>query len=199
MQFALRRGFPAGNLDSAAIADWGVYCQAAQLAMSVLLDTDLAAVEADALAMLVDSLPEGAENPYTLQADLQQIMNDLVGIIRRAGELQEALTKLAELKQRAKLVKAAGGRKYNPGWHLALDIRNMLAVSECIAKAALERAELRGGHTREDNPGMNPVWRKVNLICSLNDDGGIALRRQPLPTMTDELLTCSSATSWPST
>ena len=153
-------------------------------------DVDLDDAQFRALSVLVDNgaLPADAENPYTVQADLQQVMNDLVGIIRRAGELEEALTRLEGLKRRAKNVRVSGGRKYNPGWHLALDLRNMLAVSECIAKAALERAESRGGHTREDNPGMNPVWRKVNLICSLHDEN-ISLKRQPLPTMTDELLT----------
>ncbi|GAA4923104.1 succinate dehydrogenase / fumarate reductase flavoprotein subunit [Stackebrandtia albiflava] len=150
-------------------------------------DADVAAASTAALDLLTEQPEEGAENPYTLQHDLQQVMNDLVGIIRRAGELEEALTRLAELRKRAANVKASGGRRYNPGWHLAMDLRNMLTVSECIAKAALERSESRGGHTREDNPGMDPNWRKVNLICSLGENG-VVLKRQPLPTMPDELL-----------
>ena len=92
---------------------------------------------------------------------------DLVGIIRREGELEESLKRLAELKERVAKVGATGGRRYNPGWHLALDLRNMLVVSECTAKAALEREESRGGHTREDFPAMDPKWRKVNLVCAL--------------------------------
>ena len=79
-------------------------------------------------------------------------------------------------------VGAIGGRRYNPGWHLALDLRNMLVVSECTAKAALEREESRGGHTREDFPKMGPKWRQVNLVCSL-DGGDVALERKPLPKM----------------
>jgi succinate dehydrogenase / fumarate reductase flavoprotein subunit len=151
-------------------------------------DSDVAAATAGMLNVLAEQMPEGAENPYTVQQDLQQVMNDLVGIIRRAGELEEALVKLEALKKRARNVKATGGRKYNPGWHLAMDLHNMLAVSECIAKAALERSESRGGHTREDNPGMDPQWRKVNLVCSLSGDS-VSLRRQPLPAMPGELLT----------
>ena len=100
---------------------------------------------------------QSGENPYTLQQDLQAVMGDLVGIIRRAGELTDALKRLQELKLRVANVGAIGGRKYNPGWHLALDLRNMLVVSECTAKAALEREESRGGHTREDFPKMDPA------------------------------------------
>lgn len=127
------------------------------------------------------------ENPYTLQQDLQAVMGDLVGIIRREGELTESLAKLAELRERVTKVSAVGGRRYNPGWHLALDLRNMLVVSECTAKAALERAESRGGHTREDYPKMAPEWRKVNLVCSLDGDT-VKLERKPLPKMRAELI-----------
>ena len=115
-------------------------------------------------------------------------MGDLVGIIRRAGELTDALKRLQELKLRVANVSASGGRRYNPGWHLALDLRNMLVVSECTAKAALEREESRGGHTREDFPKMSPEWRKVNLVCSLDDAGDVHLERKPLPKMREELL-----------
>ena len=80
-----------------------------------------------------------------------------------------------------------GGRRYNPGWHLALDLRNMLVVSECTARAALERAESRGGHTREDFPQMDPNWRKVNLVCALDGDD-VRLERKPLPVIRTELL-----------
>ncbi|MFI5906674.1 fumarate reductase/succinate dehydrogenase flavoprotein subunit [Dactylosporangium sp. NPDC051541] len=129
---------------------------------------------------------DGGENPYTLHAELQDIMGTLVGIIRREGELRDSLVRLAELKERVKKVGATGGRRYNPGWHLALDLRNMLIVSECTAKAALERTESRGGHTREDHPKMDPVWRKVNLVCSL-DGEDVHLEHKPLPVMRREL------------
>ncbi|MBC9711049.1 fumarate reductase/succinate dehydrogenase flavoprotein subunit [Streptomyces sp. TRM66268-LWL] len=116
-----------------------------------------------------------AENPYTLHQELQQAMNDLVGIIRREEEMATALKKLAELRVRARRAGVEGHRQFNPGWHLALDMRNMLLVSECIARSALERTESRGGHTREDYPGMDRAWRRVNLLCNLADPtGGLA-------------------------
>jgi succinate dehydrogenase / fumarate reductase flavoprotein subunit len=82
----------------------------------------------------------------------------------------------------------AGQREFNPGWHLALDLRNMLAVSRCVALAALERTESRGGHTREDHPAMDPQWRGVNLVCRLGGDGAVSLTRQPVPEIRDDLL-----------
>ncbi len=106
-----------------------------------------------------------AENPYTLQLELQQSMNDLVGIIRNADELSEALDRLDKLRARFKNIHVEGQRRYNPGWNLAIDLRNMLLVSECVAKAALERTESRGGHTRDDHPAMDSAWRKVLLVC----------------------------------
>lgn len=106
-----------------------------------------------------------AENPYTLQLELQQSMNDLVGIIRKEEEITEALDRLNKLRERFKHIHVEGDRKYNPGWNLALDLRNMLLVSECVAKAALQRTESRGGHTRDDHPSMDSSWRKVLLVC----------------------------------
>ncbi|WAU85133.1 fumarate reductase/succinate dehydrogenase flavoprotein subunit [Streptomyces sp. Qhu-G9] len=115
------------------------------------------------------------ENPYTLHQELQQAMNDLVGIIRREAEMETALEKLADLRVRARRAGVEGHRQFNPGWHLALDLRNMLLVSECVARAALERTESRGGHTREDHPAMDRAWRRVNLLCQLTDPtGGLA-------------------------
>ncbi|MGH3680767.1 MAG: fumarate reductase/succinate dehydrogenase flavoprotein subunit, partial [Natronosporangium sp.] len=115
-----------------------------------LADADLAAAAETALAPLERP---GGENPYALQQELQTVMGNLVGIIRRGSELAESLEKLAELRERVTKVGAAGGRAYNPAWHLALDLRHMLVVSECTARAALQREESRGGHTREDFPG----------------------------------------------
>src|ERR1035438_708667 len=124
-------------------------------------------------------------------------MNDLVGLIRRESEMKTALVEIDKLRARAAEVCAPGGRAYNPGWHLALDLRNMLVVAECVAQAALERQESRGGHTRDDYPGMSPEWRKVNLICSADDsgdgdgdgdDGRVSLRRQPMVPMRTDLL-----------
>jgi succinate dehydrogenase / fumarate reductase flavoprotein subunit len=106
-----------------------------------------------------------AENPYTLQLELQQSMNDLVGIIRKSEEITEALGRLDKLRERFKSLHVEGHRQYNPGWNLAIDLRNMLLVSECVAKAALERTESRGGHTRDDHPSMDSSWRKQLLVC----------------------------------
>lgn len=130
---------------------------------------------------------DGAENPYTVHTDLQMTMNDLVGIIRRSEEMQEALDKLEALKVRSAAVTVEGHRQFNPGWHLALDLDNMLLVSECVARAALMREESRGGHTREDFPIMSPDWRQVNLICRTTGEE-VSVTKQPLPSMPDELL-----------
>ena len=148
-------------------------------------DEALASATATALAPL--ERPEG-ESPYAIHAELQTIMNDLVGLIRRESEMKTALVELDKLRAREAQVSAPGGRAYNPGWHLALDLRNMLEVAECVAQSALERQESRGGHTREDYPGMSPEWRKINLICSLGADGTVTLRRQPLEPMRTDLL-----------
>jgi succinate dehydrogenase / fumarate reductase flavoprotein subunit len=91
------------------------------------------------------------------------------------------------LRERAARVGAQGGPAYNPGWHLALDLRNIMLIAECVAMAALERQESRGGHTRDDFPGMSPEWRKINLICSLDGDR-VRLARQPMPAMREDLL-----------
>jgi succinate dehydrogenase / fumarate reductase flavoprotein subunit len=148
-------------------------------------DAQIASCEKVALA----PFEQHGETAYELHEELQQCMNDLVGIIRKAGEVQDALDRLEKLKERAKDVSISGGRRFNPGWHLALDLRNMLAVCECVARAALIREESRGGHTRDDYPGMNPEWRKVNLICSLNAaKDGVDVVQQPMPPMRSDLL-----------
>ncbi|MGH3255511.1 MAG: fumarate reductase/succinate dehydrogenase flavoprotein subunit [Streptosporangiaceae bacterium] len=128
------------------------------------------------------------ENPYAIHGELQTIMNDLVGLIRRESEMKTALVELDKLRARAAQVSAPGGRAYNPGWHLALDLRNMLVVSESVAQAALERQESRGGHTRDDYPNMSPEWRQVNLIVSLDADGDVGLRKQPMVPIQTDLL-----------
>ncbi|MBC7462737.1 MAG: fumarate reductase/succinate dehydrogenase flavoprotein subunit [Actinobacteria bacterium] len=128
----------------------------------------------------------GDENPYTIHQELQQATNDLVGIIRTQTELEDAIVKLAQLRVRAEKVKSAGGRTFNPGFHLALDLDNMLLVSECIARAALQREESRGGHTRDDFPKMDSKWRQVNSICTW-DGSVITATTQSLPMMPKEL------------
>ena len=144
-------------------------------------------IDQAAAAALEPFEEEGGENPYTLHHELQQTMNDLVGIIRRADEVEQALEQLESIKERARRLTVEGHRQFNPGWHLSLDLRRMLQVSECVARAALTREESRGGHTREDFPGMDPRWRDINLICRVDGDG-IRVDQQPLPVMPPELL-----------
>jgi len=131
----------------------------------------------------------GHENPYTLQYELQESMQALVGIIRTDEELAQAQQRLDGLAERLNGVAVEGHRQYNPGWHLALDLPNMLLVSRCIAMAAQERTESRGGHTREDYPGTDDQWGTRNLVLTLKDDGAVSLARQPLPQMPDDLRT----------
>ncbi|HEV8220849.1 MAG TPA: fumarate reductase/succinate dehydrogenase flavoprotein subunit [Streptosporangiaceae bacterium] len=147
-------------------------------------DAELDAARSEVLT----PLERDGENPYTVHHEIQQTMSDLVGIIRREAEIKTALSELEKLRERAENVGAAGGRAYNPGWHLALDLRNILLIAQCVAQAALERQESRGGHTREDYPDMSAEWRKVNLICGLDASGEVTLRRQPMTPMRADLL-----------
>ncbi|MGW5635254.1 fumarate reductase/succinate dehydrogenase flavoprotein subunit [Streptomyces sp. NPDC003832] len=144
-------------------------------------DAEVDTAAAEALRPFSAQSTDGTapENPYTLHQELQQTMNDLVGIIRREGEMEHALEKLAELRVRAGRAGVEGHRQFNPGWHLSLDLRNMLLVSECVARAALERTESRGGHTREDRPTMERSWRNVNLLCRLADPTAVSAAADP--------------------
>jgi succinate dehydrogenase / fumarate reductase flavoprotein subunit len=128
----------------------------------------------------------GGENPYAIQADLQDAMQALVGIIRTESELKEALKRIEALKERARKVRVDGGRTYNPGWHTALDLQSLLTVAECSALAALERKESRGGHTRDDHPKTDAEWGKVNVVLR-QKNGSIQVGREPLLVMPDDL------------
>jgi succinate dehydrogenase / fumarate reductase flavoprotein subunit len=114
-------------------------------------------------------------------------MQELVGIIRNGEEVKQALAVIEDLK--TKVLAVEGDRVFNPGWNLALDLTSLLRVSECIAKAAIEREESRGGHTRDEFPKPSDVWGKLNLICTLNEAGNIDLTRKDLPQMPAELAT----------
>jgi succinate dehydrogenase / fumarate reductase, flavoprotein subunit len=174
-------GKRAGDAAAAYAADSG---------MPTVSDDDLETAKRSALAPFDNesSGGEGGENPYAIQSDLQQTMQDLVGIIRDAPELEEAVVRIENFKQRTPKMTVEGHRQYNPGWHLAIDLRNLLLVSEAVAKAALARQESRGGHTRNDFPGPDPEWGRKNLVVRLNADGtGVELREQALPEMPDDL------------
>ena len=127
------------------------------------------------------------ENPYALHSELQTTTHELIGIIRIKNELEEAIAKIAELRKRSANVKAVDGRAFNPSFHLAIDLDNMLLISEAMAKAALQREESRGGHTREDFPKMDSAWRQVNSIATW-DGNSVTVTKVPLPAMPKELL-----------
>ncbi|MEV6138605.1 fumarate reductase/succinate dehydrogenase flavoprotein subunit [Nocardia sp. NPDC051990] len=157
-------------------------------------DADIDAAAKAAVAPFDPPAEGTGENPYTVHTDLQQAMNDLVGIIRKEHELRQAIDRLAELRTRFNSVTVEGHRQFNPGWHLALDLRNMLLISECVAQAALLRTESRGGHTRDDFPAMDPQWRNKLLVCAIDPadaDGqvpGVRVTPQDQIPMRDELL-----------
>ena len=115
------------------------------------------------------------------------MMQDLVGIVRREEEMQRALVALGELKQRAARVGVAGNREYNPGWHTAIDLGNLLTISEAITRAAIERRESRGGHFREDYPDKNKEAATFNIVIRKGADGGMQVVRQPIAPLPAEL------------
>ena len=130
---------------------------------------------------------EEGENPYQVQLDLQEMMQDLVGIVRKEEELLQALEKLNELKKRSEKVKVIGNREYNAGWHTALDLQNLLTVSEAITRAALDRKESRGAHFRDDYPDKDPKAGKFNIVISKRDDGKMEVKQEPLREIRDDL------------
>jgi succinate dehydrogenase / fumarate reductase flavoprotein subunit len=146
-----------------------------------------AQVKAAAEAALAPFDRRSGENAFTIQHELQEMMFSLVGIIRTGKEMTQALKDIATLKKRAEAVSVEGGRAYNPGWHTALDLRSMLQVSEAIARAALERTESRGGHTRDDYPKTDPKWGTVNLIVTETPQGAVKITRKALPKMPADL------------
>ena len=127
-----------------------------------------------------------AEGPYRVQYALQEMMQDLVGIVRNEAEMGRALDGIGELKQRAAAVGVVGNREYNPGWHTALDLKNLLAVAEAVTRSALERQESRGAHFREDFPDKDEAQGKVNTSVRRGDHGAIDVRQDPVPALSDE-------------
>jgi succinate dehydrogenase / fumarate reductase flavoprotein subunit len=133
--------------------------------------------------------PKGEENPFKVQQDLQDMMQDLVGIVRREEEMRRALDGIGQLWRRVNNIKVHGNREYNPGWHTALDLHNLLIVSEAITKGAIERKESRGGQFRDDYPDKdNKNYGKVNTVVWKGPDGSMQLRLEKIPTMPAELI-----------
>jgi succinate dehydrogenase / fumarate reductase flavoprotein subunit len=134
-----------------------------------------------------ESRAGGSENPYQVQKDLQELMQNNVGIVRTESEMQSALQQLQQLKERANRAGVIGHREFNPGWHTALDLKNLLTVSEAITRAAIGRKESRGAQFREDYPNKDDRFAKVNTIISKGADGAMRIRLEPLPEMPDYL------------
>jgi succinate dehydrogenase / fumarate reductase flavoprotein subunit len=127
------------------------------------------------------------EGPFQVQAALQEMMQDLVGIVRREDEMKRALECIGGLRERASRVGVGGNREYNPGWHAALDLHNLLMVSEAITRSAIERRESRGGHFRDDYPEKDATFGAINIVVRKDGDGRIMVSRAPIPKMPDEL------------
>jgi len=143
-------------------------------------------VDAYARELLAPFEAQGSENPYKIHSDLQDCMQDLVGIIRTESELKQALGMIQQLKERSRTVKVEGNRHFNTGWHLALDLHSLLTFAEAATLAAIERKESRGGHTRDDYPNTDPKFAKVNIVVR-KADGAMTLAQEPLPEMPDDL------------
>jgi succinate dehydrogenase / fumarate reductase flavoprotein subunit len=128
-----------------------------------------------------------AQGPYKIQLELQETMQELVGIVRREDEMQRALVAIARLWERASRVAVTGNREYNPGWHTALDLPNLLTVSEAITRSAIERKESRGAQFREDYSAKDPAFENINIMIKQDTDGAMKVARVPIPEMPDEL------------
>jgi succinate dehydrogenase / fumarate reductase flavoprotein subunit len=153
---------------------------------------DEAQVQAAARAALAPfergaSATADAEGPYKIQYELQDLMQNNVGIVRNAADMSRALEGIEVLRKRAEKVGIAGNREYNPGWHTALDLHNLLICAEAIARSALERKESRGGHFREDYTEKDPAFGSFNLVSKKGPDGRVQLRREPIPAMRADL------------
>jgi len=166
---------------------------AAQHAQSVpapSLDTgQIAQAEKELLAPFSNT---GAESPYAVHRDLQEVMQNLVGIFRTDEDLKKALAELEKLRARAAKAGVEGSRLFNPGWHLAYDLRSMLTVSEAVTHSALARTESRGAHSRIDYQNLDPVWEKKHNIIIL-DSGAMKRRESPVQEMPEELKQILSA------
>jgi len=140
----------------------------------------------EALAPLDRHDPSSGDGPYQIQYALQDTMQELVGIVRRQEEMEQGLEKIQALAAKAQTVGVPGNREYNPGWHTALDLHNLLTVSEAVARAALERKESRGAHFRDDYPQKEDEFGAINIVIQKADDGSMSVRRVPRKPLTDE-------------
>jgi succinate dehydrogenase / fumarate reductase flavoprotein subunit len=151
------------------------------------IDNDKVDIVAHEALAPFESRGRGSENPYEIQRDLQELMQDNVGIVRTESEMQFALEQLKKLKERANRSGIIGHREFNPGWHTALDLKNLLTVSKAITRAAIERKESRGAQFREDYPNKEERFAKVNTMICKSEDGSMQIRLEPLPEVPDYL------------
>ncbi len=137
------------------------------------------------------SRPEGTD-PYRLREELQAVMQSLVGIFRTKADLETAITRLADIRERSKDLRATGGRAYNPGWNLVFELRNLIDISEAIARSALKRKESRGAHSRLDHPSTDTKWGRLNVVVRREGDA-MTVTTSPVPPMSDELRVLAEA------
>jgi succinate dehydrogenase / fumarate reductase flavoprotein subunit len=187
----------ANRLGGNSLSDLLVFgCRAGAYAAAFAREHGAAAIDERAaevaatrcLAPLERGEPAGgaAEAPYAIQHELQRVMQDQVGIVRTEAEMREALAAIGRLRERAGRVLVPGNRQYNPGWHTALDLHNLLTVSEAVTRSALERRESRGAHFREDCPAKSEEFARFNHVIAKGADGAMAVRREPLVPLSDE-------------
>jgi succinate dehydrogenase / fumarate reductase flavoprotein subunit len=159
-------------------------CYAKEHSLGVINPDEVAVAEKQALAPFER---DGAEGPYAVQHALQDMMQDLVGIVRQEKEMLLALERIQEFKTRAQFVGVQGNREYNPGWHTAVDLNNLLTVSEMVTRAALERKESRGAHFRDDFPTKDDNFGSFNIVIRKGPGSEMEVRREPIPKMPLEL------------
>jgi succinate dehydrogenase / fumarate reductase, flavoprotein subunit len=151
---------------------------------SGIVSIDTKQVDAAARDALAPFERDGGEGPYQVQESLQETMQDNVGIVRAQPEMEHALQEIGKLRQRAARVGVKGNREYNPGWHTALDLNNLLTVSEAIARSAIERKESRGGHFRDDYPDKDPAYATFNFLVRKDGKSGeMQVTRESIPPM----------------
>ena len=183
----------ANRLGGNSLSDLLVFGKrAGEYAAKFAKATSLGALNAQALESAERSAlrpfeSDGPENPYTVQRTLQDVMQELVGIVRQEQELRQALERIQEFKAASERVSIDGNREYNSGWHTALDLRNLLTVSEIVARSALERKESRGAHFRDDFPAKNDQYGNFNIVVRKGLNGEMHFTREPIPSMRADL------------
>jgi succinate dehydrogenase / fumarate reductase flavoprotein subunit len=182
----------ANRLGGNSLSDLLVFGRRAGLAAAEHADKipatalDSAQIEDAAREMLAPFERNDGESPYTIHHDLQETMQNLVGIFRTKEDLTRALEELGKLKERARRLSVEGSRLFNPGWHLAQDLKAMLTVSEAVTRSALAREESRGAHSRIDHPGLDAIWGTKNNVI-VRDGSAITLRQSPVPELPTDL------------